>query len=435
MLLVALALPLLAVAGLGPRGRGVLLLGLVALYVPLAGAGPSLQRAGVMGAAGIAAMTLSRPASRWYALLLAAAATLALNPRAWEDPGWQLSFAAVVGILCLGVPLARALTRAAEGLVAAPRRHPGVAAPNVHGSAALSPRLAHLRAALVRGSRRGHRHHPRRHPGDGTPARTSLRRRPGRGAAREPARAAGGRARHVARDGQGGARASSRRSCRRRTGLAAALGPIARLPVAYIGRLAELFAQLPGGQAVARRFRRAPECRSPMRLLVLAALAVGRAWRRFGPRAEEVGAHWRRRPPGLAAAVVAAAGARGHPRRTARVRPAGAARRAHRPLPRRRAGRRHAHPAPGRQRGVVRRGSAGGRHRATAAQGGRARAHRRRRDARLARPPRRLRRGARALRGRPAARRRRRQFGPGLQGGAAPRPPARTSGPCRPTRR
>ena len=52
-----------------------------ALYVPLAGAGPSLQRAGVMGAAGIAAMTLSRPASRWYALLLAAAVTLALNPR------------------------------------------------------------------------------------------------------------------------------------------------------------------------------------------------------------------------------------------------------------------------------------------------------------------------------------------------------------------
>ena len=72
---------------------------LIALYVPLAGAGPSLQRAGVMGAAGIAAMTLSRPASRWYALLLAAAATLALNPRVSADPGWQLSFAAVAGIL------------------------------------------------------------------------------------------------------------------------------------------------------------------------------------------------------------------------------------------------------------------------------------------------------------------------------------------------
>ena len=46
MLLMALAFPLLVAAGLGPRGRGIALLCLVALYVPLAGAGPSLQRAG-----------------------------------------------------------------------------------------------------------------------------------------------------------------------------------------------------------------------------------------------------------------------------------------------------------------------------------------------------------------------------------------------------
>jgi competence protein ComEC len=117
MLLVALAVPLLAVAGAGPGARGAALLALVALYVPLAGAGPSLQRAGVMGAAGIAAMTLSRPASRSYALLLAAAATLALNPRVSSDPGWQLSFAAVAGILVLGRPLAAALTRAGEDLL------------------------------------------------------------------------------------------------------------------------------------------------------------------------------------------------------------------------------------------------------------------------------------------------------------------------------
>ena len=87
--------------------------------------GPSLQRAGVMGAAGIAAMTLSRPASRWYALLLAAAVTLALNPRASADPGWQLSFAAVAGILALGRPLAAALARAGGGAACAqPRRAP-----------------------------------------------------------------------------------------------------------------------------------------------------------------------------------------------------------------------------------------------------------------------------------------------------------------------
>jgi competence protein ComEC len=100
-LLLALALPLLAWAGLGLRGRLIGALALIALYVPLAGAGPSIQRAGVMGAATTVAALAGRPASRWYALLLAAAVTLTLNPRASGDPGWQLSFAAVVAIALL----------------------------------------------------------------------------------------------------------------------------------------------------------------------------------------------------------------------------------------------------------------------------------------------------------------------------------------------
>jgi competence protein ComEC len=62
-------------------------------------------------------MTLARPASRWYALLLAAAVTLALNPRVSADPGWQLSFVAVAGILAVGRPLGEALTRAGEELM------------------------------------------------------------------------------------------------------------------------------------------------------------------------------------------------------------------------------------------------------------------------------------------------------------------------------
>ena len=99
MLLCALALPLLALAGAAPITRVVILLALIALYVPLAGAGPSLQRAAVMGAAGLVALAASRPASASYALLLAAAATLLLNPRVAGDAGWQLSFAAVAGIV------------------------------------------------------------------------------------------------------------------------------------------------------------------------------------------------------------------------------------------------------------------------------------------------------------------------------------------------
>lgn len=99
MLLCALALPLLAIAGVAPATRVLILLALIALYVPLAGAGPSLQRAAVMGAAGLVALAASRPASASYALLLAAGVTLAANPRVAGDAGWQLSFAAVAGII------------------------------------------------------------------------------------------------------------------------------------------------------------------------------------------------------------------------------------------------------------------------------------------------------------------------------------------------
>ena len=109
MLLCALALPLLARCGAGPRVRAGALLCLIAAYVPLAGAGPSLQRAGIMGAAGLVAMAAGRAASRWYALELAAAVTLVLNPRVAGDTGWQLSFAAVAGILLLARPLQSAM--------------------------------------------------------------------------------------------------------------------------------------------------------------------------------------------------------------------------------------------------------------------------------------------------------------------------------------
>jgi competence protein ComEC len=105
MLLAALVLALCAVAGLGLHARLALVLAMIAIYVPLAGAGPSIQRAGVMGAAAVVAVLASRPAARWHALLLAAAVTLTLNPRAIEDVGWQLSFAAVVAILLMATRL------------------------------------------------------------------------------------------------------------------------------------------------------------------------------------------------------------------------------------------------------------------------------------------------------------------------------------------
>jgi competence protein ComEC len=109
VLLAVLATAVLAALGVGLRTRLVWILALICLYVPIAGAGPSIQRAGVMGAAGVVAALAGRPRSRWYALGLAACVTLALDPRAAADVGWQLSFAAVAGILLFSARLAALL--------------------------------------------------------------------------------------------------------------------------------------------------------------------------------------------------------------------------------------------------------------------------------------------------------------------------------------
>ncbi|MEP6953080.1 MAG: ComEC/Rec2 family competence protein [Solirubrobacteraceae bacterium] len=122
LLLAALALAVCAALGIDRRARLVLVLALTALYVPLAGGGPSIQRAGIMGAAGTVAALASRPADRWHALFLAAAATLLHQPHAAEQVGWQLSFAAVAGIAVLAGPVRSSLAR---------RRVPGALAEGV----------------------------------------------------------------------------------------------------------------------------------------------------------------------------------------------------------------------------------------------------------------------------------------------------------------
>jgi competence protein ComEC len=108
-LLALLALPLLAAVGIPLRQRLLWVLALIAVYVPLTGAGPTIQRAAVMGALGIVATLAGRRASRLYALALAAGVTLAIDPTIGADVGWQLSFAAVLGILLWARPLADAL--------------------------------------------------------------------------------------------------------------------------------------------------------------------------------------------------------------------------------------------------------------------------------------------------------------------------------------
>jgi competence protein ComEC len=98
-LLALLVMPLLAALGMPLPARLVWIIAAIAVYVPLAGGGPSIVRAGVMGALSLLATLAGRRSSRLYGLALAAIVTLAIDPGVGADVGWQLSFAAVLGIL------------------------------------------------------------------------------------------------------------------------------------------------------------------------------------------------------------------------------------------------------------------------------------------------------------------------------------------------
>ncbi len=108
-LLGLLAMPLLALLGMPLRARLLWIVAAIAVYVPLAGGGPSIVRAGVMGALTLLATFAGRRASRLYTLAIAAIVTLAIDPRIGADIGWQLSFAAVLGILAIAHPLRGAI--------------------------------------------------------------------------------------------------------------------------------------------------------------------------------------------------------------------------------------------------------------------------------------------------------------------------------------
>lgn len=115
VLLGLLAWPILALAGAGIETRRLWTVLLILIYIPLAGSEPSIQRAGVMGIAVLAAATAGRAGSRLWVLAVAAAVTLWLDPRAGLDPGWQLSFAAVIGIAAGAGPLRERLSPAVGG--------------------------------------------------------------------------------------------------------------------------------------------------------------------------------------------------------------------------------------------------------------------------------------------------------------------------------
>jgi ComEC/Rec2-related protein len=95
--------------GIGRLGAEVLALAAIAAYVLAVGPQPSVIRAGIAGALLSLAWLTGRQRDRWHALLVAAVVLLAWNPWNVLDPGFQLSFAAVVSIFVLAPRFKRVL--------------------------------------------------------------------------------------------------------------------------------------------------------------------------------------------------------------------------------------------------------------------------------------------------------------------------------------
>lgn len=94
----------------------VLAMAAALLMIPFVGASPPIVRAAVMICAVLLGRWLGRGRDQWQVLGFAAIVVLALNPFAIFDAGFQLSFAALVGLLSLLGPLERSLRRLPTGL-------------------------------------------------------------------------------------------------------------------------------------------------------------------------------------------------------------------------------------------------------------------------------------------------------------------------------
>jgi competence protein ComEC len=109
------AAPRVAVAAGAAAGAG---------YALLCGLEPPALRSAAMAAAGALALLGGRPAASWNALALAGLLVLALDPAALFEPSFQLSFAAVAGLLVWRPPpgALRGIAHAslAAGLASAP---------------------------------------------------------------------------------------------------------------------------------------------------------------------------------------------------------------------------------------------------------------------------------------------------------------------------
>jgi competence protein ComEC len=93
---------------------GIAILALLWLYVQVTGASPSSVRAWIMAAFLWGGRASERDTPALQSLALACAVTLILTPEACADAGFQLSYAAVLGIIVAGAPAADLCARPTE---------------------------------------------------------------------------------------------------------------------------------------------------------------------------------------------------------------------------------------------------------------------------------------------------------------------------------
>lgn len=92
---------------LGRRWAVAMTIPAVALYAVFVGADPPVVRAAIMGGIGLVALLLGRRSDALNALAVSALLMTAIRPQAIWDVGFQLSFAATLGMILYAAPLHR----------------------------------------------------------------------------------------------------------------------------------------------------------------------------------------------------------------------------------------------------------------------------------------------------------------------------------------
>jgi competence protein ComEC len=101
---------LCGLVGLDRRQRLVISGAAIVAYIPLAGGEAPIRRAAVMGLCALVSGAGAQRRAVLHSLLLAAAVTVLVDPNSLHSLSWQLSFAAVVGMMLLGEPITERLT-------------------------------------------------------------------------------------------------------------------------------------------------------------------------------------------------------------------------------------------------------------------------------------------------------------------------------------